>query len=165
MESPNDAQEIEVKIRRITEDPLAKILVKNSHLTEIQLETLLIDILADNLTDIKAGYEQKSKMRLSKSGVSRGAFNHTLRQAKKNVTQAVSTILLLGYLGILDTPTLNPFIEASNKLKEYMEIYLDAWEKAKSKTTDKNKLNTIDLMEKALENSLHNLNLVKNRDK
>ena len=165
MESLNDTQEIQNKITRIMEDPLAKILIKNSHLTEIQLETLLIDILANDTTDIKTGYEQKSKMRLSKPRVSRGAFNQTLRQAKKNVTQTINTILLLGYLGILDTPKLSPFIEASNKLEEYMETYEDTWKEAESKTFDKNKLNTISLMEKELEYSLFNLNLVKSRKK
>jgi hypothetical protein len=165
MESLKDIQEIQNKITRAMEDPLAKILIKNSRLTKIQLETLLIDILANNTTDIKTGYEQKSKMRLSKPRVSRGAFNHTLRQAKKNVTQTINTILLLGYLGILDTPKLSPFIEASNKLNEYMETYEGTWKEVESKTFDKNKLNTISLMEKELEYSLLDLNLVKTRKK
>lgn len=165
MESLEDIQEIQNKITRAMEDPLAKILIKNSRLSKIQLETLLIDILANNTTDIKTGYEQKSKMRLSKPRVSRGAFNNTLRQAKKNVTQTINTILLLGYLGILDTPKLSPFIEASNKLNEYMETYEGTWKEVESKTFDKNKLNTISLMEKELEYSLLDLNLVKTRKK
>ena len=32
-------------------DPMVKILAKNSHLTKIQLETLLIDVLAENIAD------------------------------------------------------------------------------------------------------------------
>jgi len=161
MEPLSDLREIQNRIKRIMEDPLAKILIKNSHLTETQLETLLIDILADDMIDMKWGYEQKSKTRLSKAGVSRGAFNQTLRQARKNITQAIYTVLLLGYLGILDTPKLSPFLEASNRLEEYMEAYKEAWNESKSKTADETKLKIVSSMRKELESSLFDLSASK----
>ena len=63
-------------------DPLVKILVKNSNLTKIQLETLLIDVLAENITDMDLKYDEKAKLRIL--AVSRGAFNRSLRQARYN---------------------------------------------------------------------------------
>ncbi|MDQ1278882.1 MAG: hypothetical protein QG670_142 [Thermoproteota archaeon] len=138
--------------------------MKNSHLTEIQLQTFLIDILANNIVDFKMAYEQKSKLRPSKTPITRGSFNHTLRQARRNVTRTINTILLLGYVGILDTPKLTPFTEIANKLQEYMEAYEKMWNKTKSSNLDKNKLNTILLLKKELEDSLFYLNFNKNKE-
>ena len=99
-------------------DPLVKILSKNSNLTKTQLETLLIDVLAENITDKDLKYDEKAKLRIL--AVSRGAFNRSLRQARHNVTQSIYTILLLGYLGILEEISLEPYLEAANKLKAYI---------------------------------------------
>ena len=165
METPDDAQKIQERVTRIISDPLAKILINNSHLTEIQLQTFLIDILANNIADFKMAYEQKSKLRPSKTPVTRGSFNHTLREAKRNVTRTINTVLLLGYIGVLDTPKLTPFTEVANKLQEYMEDYEKAWIKTESSDLDKNKLNTILLLEKELEYSLFDLNSNRNRNR
>lgn len=107
------------------EDPIARILAKSSNLTRTQLETLLIDILAENAARKSLKYEEKGKLRLIKAGVSRGAFNRTLRQARTNVIQAIYTILLLGYLGVFEDTRLDPYLEVSNKLQTYMEAYKD----------------------------------------
>ncbi|MCW8802755.1 MAG: hypothetical protein OQK81_05300, partial [Candidatus Bathyarchaeota archaeon] len=96
-----------------------KILAKNSNLTKIQLETLLIDVLAENIADKDLKYDEKAKIRIL--AVSRGAFNRSLRQARHNVTQSIYTILLLGYLGVLEEISLEPYLEAANKLKEYID--------------------------------------------
>ena len=100
-------------------DPMVKILAKNSNLTKIQLETLLIDVLAENMSDKSLKYEEKARIRFL--AVSRGAFNRSLRQARRNVIQSIYTILLLGYLGILEEISLQPYIEAANKLQAYIE--------------------------------------------
>lgn len=101
------------------EDPITKILSKNSHLTKIQLETLLIDALVGNVALKHVKYDEKARLRQTKAAVSRGAFNRTLRQAKNNAIQSIYTILLLGYLGILESTDLHPYLEVSNKLKKY----------------------------------------------
>jgi len=100
-------------------DPIAKILAKNSNLTRTQLETLLIDILAENMSRKTLIYEEKAKLRLS--AVSRGAFNRTLKQARWNVIQSIYTILLLGYLGVFEDTRLDPYLEIANKLQTYMK--------------------------------------------
>ena len=78
-------------------DPLVKILLKNSHLTKIQLETLLIDILAENISNKPLKYEEKARFRLERAKISRGAFNRTLSQAKQNTIKSIYTIIILGY--------------------------------------------------------------------
>jgi len=157
MESSSGFKEIQNRITRIMEDPLAKILIENSHLTKTQLETLLIDILAEDIAGKKLGCEDKSKIRFSTGRVSRGAFNRTLKQAKKNMILSIYTVLLLGYLGILDTPKLAPFIEASNRLEAYMEAYKEVWNEFKSEVVDETKLKTLSLIKKELESSLFDL--------
>lgn len=106
-------------------DPVVKILVKNSILTKIQLETLLIDILAANISRKSLKTREKAKLRLLKEGISRGSFNRTLRQARRNVIQSIYTVLLLGYLGIFEDTRLDPFLEVANKLRTYMTAYRD----------------------------------------
>jgi hypothetical protein len=114
-------------IIRLTNDPIAKQLTKNSNLTKIQLETLLIDILSQNISGKTLKYDEKSRLRLIKAGVSRGSFNRTLKQARENVIQAIYTILLLSYLGIFDSTNLTPYLEISHKLKTYTDMYKDVF--------------------------------------
>lgn len=108
---------------RSLSDPIVKILAKNSHLTKTQLETLLIDILSENIAGKSLKYDKKARLRLTKARISRGSFNRTLKQAKENVIKAIYTVLLLGYLGIFESTTLDPYLEIANKLHEYVEAY------------------------------------------
>ncbi|MEM2522908.1 MAG: hypothetical protein QXW82_07155, partial [Candidatus Bathyarchaeia archaeon] len=78
-------------LKKSLEDPIIKILAKNSHLTKIQLETLLIDVLAENISGKPLKYEEKAKLRLTKAKLSRGAFNRTLKQAEKNIIKSIYT--------------------------------------------------------------------------
>lgn len=110
---------------RSLNDPIAEILYKNSHLTKTQLETLLIDILAENISGKTLNYDEKARLRLTKAKISRGAFNRTLKQARENVIKSIYTILLLGYLGVFESTTLDPYIEIANKIREYVEAHKD----------------------------------------
>lgn len=105
------------------DDPIGKILAENSNLTKTQIETLLIDVLSENMAQKPLKYEEKGRLRPTKAGVSRGAFNRTLRQARTNVIQAIYTILLLGYLGVFESTRLDSYLEISNKLKTYTNAY------------------------------------------
>jgi hypothetical protein len=135
-------------------DQITKILVKNSNLTKIQIETLLIDFLAENITEKRMKIEEKAKLRLTKAEISRGAFNRTLKQARKNVIQSIYTILLLGYLGIFDSTRLDPYIEIANKLQAYVDAY-------KNILPDKNRaeenIRVISMLRDELERSLESL--------
>jgi len=138
----------------IFRDPIVKILLKNSQLTKIQLETLLIDLLAEKISGKRMVYEAKAKMRLIKPGVSRGSFNRTLAQARKNTIKSIYTLILLGYLGILDTPNLDPYIEISNRIRDYMEAYKDFWQEGKQ---SKEYLRVMQMLQNELENGLMRL--------
>lgn len=116
----------------MTNDPIVKLLSKNSNLTKTQMETLLIDILAQNISGKSLKYDEKSRLRLIKAGVSRGSFNRTLKQARKNIVQAIYTILLLGYLGVFESTNLNPYLEISHKLKNYIDMRKDIFQGNKS---------------------------------
>lgn len=111
----------------LNKDPIFKILLKNSNLTKIQAETFLIDVLAEKICEERIVYEDKAKLR--PIGVSRGSFNRTLAQARRNIIRSIYTVILLGYLGIFDDPRLNPYIEISNKIRAYSEKYRDLLEK------------------------------------
>ena len=130
---------------------MVKILSKNSNLTKIQLETLLIDVLAENISDRSLKYDEKAKLRIF--AVSRGAFNRSLRQARQNVTQSIYTILLLGYLGILEEISLEPYLEAANKLK----TYINTQRELTKKSPKEEHIRTVARLHEELKNSLEEL--------
>jgi len=143
-------------------DPIVKILSKNSHLTKTQLETFLIDVLAENTAGKPLKYEEKAKLRLLKAGISRGAFNRTLRQARRNVIQSIYTILLLGYLGVFEDTRLDPYIEAANKLHSYMSAYRKI---SKGKKINDEYLRIVNALREELETSLEQLSKPKTLSK
>jgi hypothetical protein len=132
-------------------DPIARILAKDSHLTKTQLETLLIDVLAENIAGKSVIFEEKARLRLTKAKISRGSFNRTLKQAKGNVIKSIYTVLLLGYLGIFESTTLEPYIEIANKLQEYIETC----KSIQNKTSEEDEhLKIIEILREELETSL-----------
>jgi hypothetical protein len=135
-------------------DPIAKILAKNSHLTTTQLETLLIDILAENLAGKQLKYDEKARLRLTKAQITRGAFNRTARQAKENVAKSIYTVLLLGYLGIFESTALDSYLEIAHKLRDYLEAYKDIPNKS---DRPEEHLKLIGMIREELENSLRHL--------
>jgi len=123
-------------------------------LTKIQLETLLIDFLSQTLVGKTLKNEEKALFRLSKAGISRGAFNRTLKQARSNVIQSIYTILLLGYLGIFEDTRLDPYLEAAAKLKDYVAAYQQV---SLNDTTMTEHLRIVNLLREELESSLARL--------
>ncbi len=145
---------VQASIIRALEDPIAKILLKGGHLTKIQLETLLIDVLSDNAAGRRLKYDEKARLRLTKSKISRGAFNRTLNQAKSNVIKAIYTLILLGYLGILDGTSLDNYLEIANKLDSYMSAYRKLSHGSKD---SEEKMEIMEIMRKELEMGLKQL--------
>jgi len=139
-------------------DPIALTLMKHSHLTRTQLETFLIDILAEKISGRTIIYERKAKLRLVKSGVSRGAFNRTLAQARRNIIKSIYTLILMGYLGVFESPCLEPYVEIANKIRTFTEAYKDAW---KRKRVDSEHIRIINMLQKEIERSLRELSGVK----
>jgi len=135
-------------------DPIATIMAANSHLTKTQLETLLIDILSENISGKSLKYDEKARLRLTKATISRGAFNRTLKQAKENVTKSIYTVILLGYLGLFETTTLDPYLEIANQLHAYLDAYKNAVSEGTSMTE---RIKIISLLRQQLETSLEEL--------
>lgn len=116
----SEGEELQSFVNRSFKDPVAAILLKNSNLTTIQFETLIIDFLTLNITDNILSFNEKALLRSKR--VSRGSFSRTLSQARSNIISSIYTLLLLSYLGVLD---LNPFEEyrdLSHKLSEYSSL-------------------------------------------
>jgi hypothetical protein len=118
--------------RKLFDDPLVKRLLKDSNLTRIQFETLLINFIFDETAGKNGGtYDKKGRSRMFKEsfrawraksypkGVSRGAFRRVLFQACRNVVRSIYTLFLLGYTGVLDTPALHGYIELSDMVAQY----------------------------------------------
>jgi hypothetical protein len=135
-------------------DPIVKILAKNSQLTKTQLETLLIDVLAENMSGKQLKYDEKARLRLTKAKISRGSFNRTLKQSKENVIKSIYTVLLLGYLGIFESTTLDPYLEIANKLHEYIEAHKDTSQRGEEL---KEHQKVIEIIREELETSLKRL--------
>ncbi|MDH7563386.1 MAG: hypothetical protein QHH24_00675 [Candidatus Bathyarchaeota archaeon] len=135
-------------------DPVSKILAKNSHLTLIQLETFLIDALAENLAGKSLTYDEKANLRLIKAKISRGAFNRTLKQAKDNVIKSIYTVLLLGYLGVLESTALDPYLEIANKLQDYVAAHKNL---SNNEGNSENHKKLIEMIREELETGLKTL--------
>ena len=137
-------------------DPIVQILAKNSQLTKTQLETLLIDVLAENLSEKHLKYDEKAELRLTNAKITRGSFNRTLRQSKENVVKSVYTVLLLGYLGVFESTKLDPYLEIANKLHEYLEAHEKGLE---SQQNPEERLKLIGIIREELESSLKRLSI------
>ena len=113
--------------RRMLRDPITQLLQEHSHLTEVQLETLLIDYLMDGFTGQRLDYQTKALLRqkpaeaMAARGVSRGAFNRSLAQGRKNLIKSVFTLVLLGYLGFLETPSLRRYQDMAETIRSYAD--------------------------------------------
>ncbi len=151
LKDPAIKNEVQAWLISLNKDPIFKILLKNSHLTKVQAETFLIDILAEKMSEKKVVYDEKAKIRLIKSGVSRGSFNRTLTQARRNIIRSIYTVILLGYLGIFEDTRLNPYIEISNKIRAYSKKYQEIW---KSEEINENQIKIIQALQEEIEKGL-----------
>lgn len=104
-------------IKETLQDRLVTKLLERSNLTRAQFETLLVDQLGSEMANKRLNREEMAQLRRSSGKISRGAFYRTLQQARSNISESVHTILLLGYSGLLESPSLAPYLEASERLR------------------------------------------------
>ncbi len=112
--------------KQVLKEPILRKLQEGSTLSSAQLETLLIDLVIEDNYGSHITYENKASYR-SKTGsrsrgVSRGAFNRTLTQARTNVTRCLYTMLLLAYLGLFDSTVFRPFEVVATRIGDYRRI-------------------------------------------
>ncbi len=98
-------------------DRILSALLKRSNLTKVQFETLLVDQLGHDMANKRLTRNDMVQLRRDRKGISRGSFNRTLRQARENVVEAIYTVVILGYCGLTESPSIAPFLEASERLK------------------------------------------------
>jgi hypothetical protein len=110
-------------IQKTFKDQIADLLLKNSNLTRVQFETLVIDLLTDVISDDKIPFSQKAYFRRNK--VSRGSFSRSLAQARGNVISSIFTIVLLSYIGVFDARPFDDYYFLAEKLKEYVTMLED----------------------------------------
>lgn len=117
---------IRSNVKQVLSEPILKTLVKQSMLTETQLETLIIDLLVEDNYGSHIPYDDKAAFRSRRGtrarGVSRGAFNRTLSQARRNLTRCLNTMLLLAYLGLFEFTIFRPFEEIAGRIGNYRHI-------------------------------------------
>ena len=112
-------------IKSILKDPIISRLLLRSNVTQAQFETLLVDQLGHDMANKQLTRSEMAQLMRNAKGISRGALNRTLRQARENVSEAIHTILLLGYGGIIESPSLAPFVEASDLLKSQITQFAE----------------------------------------
>jgi len=115
MESIEETQKM---IQKALQDPITDLLLKNSNLTKIQFETLMIDLLIDVMSDEKVPFKEKTLFRANK--VSRGSFSRTLSQARHRVISSIFTMVLLSYVGVYDSKPFEEYENLAEKLREYL---------------------------------------------
>ncbi len=108
-------------IENLLRDPVLVRLLQRSNLTKTQFETVFLDQIGSDLANKSLTREEMSELRMPGRKVSRGAFNRSLLQARTNIAESVYTVLVLGYCGLLDSPSLAPFVEASERLRSQTE--------------------------------------------
>ncbi len=119
-----DQDELEIvnkHLEKTLSDPLVKSLMPNSLFTKIQLEALLIDYLLAGSTIISITPEKKANIRKVSRGRTRGSYNRTLAQSKMKLTRLISSLILMGYLGILNTNSIVTLAEMVSNLHKLQQ--------------------------------------------
>ena len=139
---------IDWSLARLKEDRLAKTILQNSHLSEVQFSSLVIDVLWPTSQPSSADGGQRSRRRQ----VSKGAFNRSLAQARRNVIKSIYTVFLLAYFGLFDSPKLEPFLRLGDEMKTFLDAKHETGHEGESEAQDAMKA-----LENALENSIGEL--------
>jgi hypothetical protein len=113
-----DVKEAKEIIRKTIQDPVTRLLTNHSQLTLAQLETLLAATLSDENSVSKS---QRKFYCPSRSHISRGSYNRSLIQAQNNIIRSIYTVLVLGYVRLFDSATLQPFLELSDAIQSYVD--------------------------------------------
>jgi hypothetical protein len=113
-------KEIQNMVQKSFQDPITNLLLKNSNLSSVQFETLIIDLLTDIISDNNVSFYEKTLFRTK--NVSRGSFSRSLSQARKNVISSIFTIVLLSYIGVFSAKCFDDYQILAERMKEYTSI-------------------------------------------
>ena len=85
-------------LKNFRSDSIVSFLLERCSLTPAQLDTLMLSEAYDSLSE-KASLRDRKK-------VSKGSFLRSLRQGQANVESSIYTLILLEYLGLVDSKQL-----------------------------------------------------------
>jgi len=125
-------------LARLRDDTLAKTLLVNSHLTKVQFVTFLIDVLWPG-TQVPPK-DGRPRLRSHQRRVSKGAFNRSLSQARRNVIKSIYTVFLLAYFGLFDSPKLEPFLRLGDEMKTVLDARRETGRDKDSEATSATKV-------------------------
>ena len=141
---------IDLSLSRLASDPLARILLENSHLSKVQFQTFIIDLLWSTGQSPSPGLRSRPKSQRRR--VSKGAFNRSLSQARRNVVKSIYTVFLLAYFGLFDSPKLEPFVRLGNEMQTFHDAKLET-----NRTRDSEARMATKVLEQALESAVGEL--------
>jgi len=102
----------------LEDDNLLQSIFEESSLTKTQLDSLLLAFQYKI-----EGYSLDEIVKMRDSGpVSKGSYLRTLGQAQSNFRSSLYTLLLVVYLGILDTSTIADFVALSDRLSSLKDM-------------------------------------------
>jgi hypothetical protein len=102
----------------LEDDNLLQSIFEESNLTKTQLDSLLLAFQYKI-----EGYSLDEIVKMRDSGpVSKGSYLRTLGQAQSNFRSSLYTLLLVVYLGILDTSTVADFVALSDRLSSLKDM-------------------------------------------
>ena len=102
----------------LEDDNLLQSIFEESSLTKTQLDSLLLAFQYKI-----EGYSLDEIVKMRDSGpVSKGSYLRTLGQAQANFRGSLYTLLLVVYLGILDTSTVADFVALSDRLSSLKDM-------------------------------------------
>lgn len=122
-----EIQEIKRQVKEILNNPIINLFYPEidtskgskewTNLTKIQLETLVIDLITDEVNP-EIGYLERGEIR----SVTKRSFYRTLEQARLNLIRAMFTIMIAAVLNIIDSPRLSDFNELSQNFLDLITI-------------------------------------------
>ena len=102
----------------LEDDNLLQSIFEESSLTKTQLDSLLLAFQYKI-----EGYSLEEIVKMRDSGpVSKGSYLRSLGQAQSNFRSSLYTLLLVVYLGILDTSTVADFVALSDRLSSLKDM-------------------------------------------
>ncbi|NHK31993.1 MAG: DUF134 domain-containing protein [Asgard group archaeon] len=126
--SRSEIKNIKQRAKEIMNDPIIKLFYPEdkketkgtkewTNLTKTQLETLVIDIIADEINS-DLSYLERAKIR----GITKRSFYGSLEQARLNLIRAIFTIMVAAVLNIIDSPRLADYNELSQNFRDLITI-------------------------------------------
>ena len=122
-----EIQEIKRQVKEIMSNPIINLFYSETdttkgskewtNLTKIQLETLIVDLVTDEINP-ELGYLERGEIR----SVTKRSFYRTLEQARLNLIRAMFTIMIAAVLNVIDSPRLSDFNELSQNFLDLITI-------------------------------------------